>query len=516
MAAIEEITYISGSLSDEMNEQFDEALRKARSSGAEPVSHLIGGQRSDLGPVIERLDPGTTDHVVSRAHEGGAEGIERALAAARAAAPAWRALTSAERAGLIRPLAETLREREIELAGVLSMESGKSRTEALGELQEAIEIINVYCREAASADDWARPMQSADEHEQNRSVLRPYGVFGVISPFNFPVALFTSMAVGALLGGNTVVSKPSEDAPQTGALLVDGFDELGLAPGVFNAVHGGEKTGRALVESDVDGIAFTGSAEVGRAIAQRMQNGPYARPTVTEMGGKNPAIVTSTADLEEAAEGVARAAFGMSGQKCSATSRAIVATDVYDEFLEKLVARARELPVGDPEDHDAWLGPMVNRAAVERFEAAVDEAQAEGRVLCGGDTLDLPGNYVEPTVVDGLPVGHRLTREELFAPLVTVTRVNSLDEAIEEANAVPYGLTAGIYSKDPVAIDRFLDEIQAGVVFVNRRTGATTGSWPGQQSFCGWKSSGSTGKGALGPWYLQQYMREQSRTVVEP
>lgn len=206
----------------------------------------------------------------------------------------------------------------------------------------------------------------------------------------------------------------------------------------------------------------------------------------------------------------------MSGQKCSATSRAIVASDVYDEFLERLVARARELRVGDPEDHDAWLGPMVNHAAVERFEAAVDEAKAEGRVLYGGGTLDLPGNYVEPTVVDDLPVGHRLTREELFAPLVTVTRVDSLDEAIEEANAVPYGLTAGIYSKDPDAIDRFLDEIQAGVVFVNRRTGATTGSWPGQQSFCGWKSSGSTGKGALGPWYLQQYMREQSRTVVGP
>ncbi|MBS1881364.1 MAG: aldehyde dehydrogenase family protein [Actinobacteria bacterium] len=516
MTTTEEITYTSGSLSEELDRQFEAELGRLREAGPAPARHMIGGEWSEEGAVIERLDPAHTDTVASSAHEGGADAVARAVEAAQAAAPAWRALGAARRAELIHPLADALRFSQIELAALLALETGKSRMESVGEVLEAVEMVEVFCAEASRAEDWTRPLQSADGVERNASVLRPYGVFGVITPFNFPVALFTGMSLGALLGGNTVVAKPSEDAPASGAKLVELFASLDLAPGVFNAVHGGEETGRALVEGQVDGIAFTGSAEVGRTISRRFQEGPYARPVVTEMGGKNPAIVGASADLAEAAEGVARAAFGMSGQKCSATSRAIVAAEVYDEFLALLKRRASELPVGEPLDREAWVGPMVNAAALDRYRAAVAEAEADGSVEFGGGTPDLPGNYAEPTVVAGLPRGHRLTREELFAPLVTVTPVDSIEEALEEANAVPYGLTAGIYSKDPAEIDRFLDEIEAGVVFVNRRAGATTGSWPGQQSFCGWKSSGSTGKGGLGPWYLQQFMREQSRTVVAP
>jgi 1-pyrroline-5-carboxylate dehydrogenase len=245
-----------------------------------------------------------------------------------------------------------------------------------------------------------------------------------------------------------------------------------------------------------------------------MQSGPYARPALTEMGGKNPAIVTANADLEKAAEGVARAAFGLSGQKCSACSRAIVEDSVHDDFVELLARFTADLKTGEPADGEAFVGPVVNATSVARFEEAAAQARRDGRIDAGGGRPDLPGQFVEPTVVSGLPRGHALEREELFLPFVTVTRVGSLDEALAEANAPAYGLTAGIYSEDESEQERFLDEIEAGVVYVNRRAGATTGAWPGTQTFCGWKSSGSTGKGGLGPWYLPQFMREQSRTVV--
>jgi 1-pyrroline-5-carboxylate dehydrogenase len=232
------------------------------------------------------------------------------------------------------------------------------------------------------------------------------------------------------------------------------------------------------------------------------------------MGGKNPAIVTASADLGKAAEGVARAAFGLSGQKCSACSRAIVVSEVHDEFVERLAAFTRTLAVGDALDPKTFLGPVINARSVERYEEAVAEARRDGRVIAGGGRPDLPGHFVEPTVVASLPPGHRLAREELFLPFVAVTAAASLEEAIQEANAVDYGLTAGIFTEDDAERDRFLEAIEAGVVYVNRRAGATTGAWPGAQSFCGWKSSGSTGKGGLGPHYVAQFMREQSRTIV--
>jgi 1-pyrroline-5-carboxylate dehydrogenase len=363
-------------------------------------------------------------------------------------------------------------------------------------------------------DGYVTPLASFVDRERNTDVLRPYGVFAVIAPFNFPVALSIGMAGSALIAGNTVVFKPSEETPWTGALLAQIVAAADLPPGVFNLVHGGEATGRALVDARVDGVAFTGSAAVGREIARKLHDGPFARPALTEMGGKNPAIVTANAHVDKAAEGVARAAFGLAGQKCSACSRAIVHADVHDDFVERLAGWAARLPLGDPADRDAFLGPVVNDRAVARFEAAVEAARHDGRVAAGGDRPARPGHFVAPTVVSDLPADHALNRDELFLPFVTVTRVGSLDEALAEANAPDFGLTAGVFSEDQAELDRFLDEIQAGVVYVNRRAGATTGAWPGTQTFCGWKSSGSTGKGGLGPYYLPQFMREQSRTVV--
>ena len=509
-------TYTSGAMgSGETDAEFEAELARARAGAPpDPLPHLVAGEAVPEGDAFERHDPSSDGVVASRAHAAGPELVARAVAAAREAARGWAATPYGERCELLRAVANGISERHIELAAVASLEAGKVRTESIAEVQEAVDLITTYADHMEQNDGYERPLDSFVEDERNTDVLRPYGVFAVIAPFNFPAALAVNMTAAALIAGNSVVLKPSEETPWTGAILAEIAVSAGLPAGVLNVIHGGPATGRALVEAPVDGVAFTGSAEVGRAIAQRMQEGPYARPALTEMGGKNPAIVTAAADLDKAAEGVARAGFGLSGQKCSACSRAIVVDSVHDEFVERLAAFSAGLVPGDPADGDVFLGPVVNEDSVARFEAAAADARRDGSVAAGGARPDLPGLFVEPTVVSGLPRGHRLERDELFLPFVTVSSVGSLDEALAEANAPVYGLTAGIFSEDSTEQQQFLDTIEAGVVYVNRRAGATTGAWPGTQTFCGWKSSGSTGKGGLGPYYLPQFMREQSRTVV--
>ena len=508
------LTYTTGARSAELDASFEAELAAVRSDGAAPLPHLIGGNEVESGAVFEREDPSRTGHVASRAREGGATLVSDAVQQARAARGAWRRTPYEERNALLREAARLIGERKLELAAAVSLETGKVRVESIAEVEEAIDLILAYCGQVEEHGGFDRELGQLTPDERNRDVLRPYGVFGVISPFNFPFALAFGMTSAALAAGNTVVLKPAEDAPRSGGAVARLLLDAGVPGGVIGLVHGGGETGVALVDSGVDGIAFTGSAEVGRAIAKQLSGGAYPRPVLAEMGGKNPAIVTASADLDAAAEGIARAAFGFSGQKCSACSRAIVADEVHDELVARLVEHAGRLHVGDPGDPEAGLGPVVNAAAVERFERAVAEARRDGSVDAGGEVLGDEGLFVAPTVVSGLPAGHRLTRDELFLPFLTVIRVAGLDEALAEANAVPYGLTAGVFSRDEGELDRFLDEIEAGVVYVNRRAGATTGAWPGIQSFCGWKSSGLTGKGGLGPWYVQQFAREQSRTVV--
>jgi 1-pyrroline-5-carboxylate dehydrogenase len=236
------------------------------------------------------------------------------------------------------------------------------------------------------------------------------------------------------------------------------------------------------------------------------------------MGGKNPAIVTARADLEEAAEGIMRSAFGYGGQKCSANSRVYVERPVHDELVRLLAQKTEKITIGDPLKRENWLGPLIDASAVQRHQQAVAEARRDGRVLVGGEHLtdgDLGhGFYVEPTVVE-VPAAHRLFADELFVPLTAVAAVDSLDEAIALANESPFGLTAGVYSKDPGEVEQFLDRIEAGAVYVNRRAGATTGAWPGVQPFGGWKASGSTGKAGLSMYYPAQFLREQSHTVVD-
>jgi 1-pyrroline-5-carboxylate dehydrogenase len=236
------------------------------------------------------------------------------------------------------------------------------------------------------------------------------------------------------------------------------------------------------------------------------------------MGGKNPTIVTANADLDKASDGVMRSAFGFGGQKCSANSRVYVHRSVYDEFMRLLKEKTDKIQIGNPLEKDKWLGPVIDDNAVETYQRAVDEAKKNGTIVTGGERLTdgefANGNFVAPTVAE-VPLDSWIWKEELFVPFVSVAPYDDLDEAIRLANDTEYGLTAGFYSEDRAEIDRWLNSIEAGVVYVNRRAGATTGAWPGVQPFGGWKGSGTSGKAGGGPYYVQQYLREQSRTVIE-
>jgi 1-pyrroline-5-carboxylate dehydrogenase len=272
--------------------------------------------------------------------------------------------------------------------------------------------------------------------------------------------------------------------------------------------------GQLLTAADVDGIAFTGSAHVGWQLVATPSPSGLPRPVLAEMGGQNPAIVASSATLDDAVAGIVRSAFGLSGQKCSACRRVVVVEAVADELTERIVRAAEALVVGDPLDPRADLGPVIDDVVARSIDDAILLARRDGTLLTGGRVAGLEGNYFAPVVVADLPRGHALTRDELFAPFLTITRVATFEDAIAEANDVGYGLSAGIYSSDDSELATFIDDIEAGVIYLNRAAGATTGAWPGVQSFCGWKRSGSSGKGGLGLWYLPGFMREQSRTIV--
>jgi 1-pyrroline-5-carboxylate dehydrogenase len=506
------VDYSSSSLGDDdLERRFEDALTRLRAAASPVEPHLVGDVRVEAGELIERFDPCIPGARVGAARQASVEVIDQAVASAKAAFKTWRAMSYAERMARLRAVGAEVQSKVVEVAAVVSAETGKTRLEALGETQEVVDMIEHYCSLMEQHDGYRAPLRSADR-ETNVDILVPYGVFAVISPFNFPVALAVGMTVSALVTGNTVILKPSGKTPRSTATIAEIFRGY-LPTGVLNVVHGGGAVGAALAATDVDGIAFTGSADVGWQLVATPSPSGLPRPVLAEMGGQNPAIVAASANLDDAAAGITRSAFGLSGQKCSACRRVIVLDSVADELIERLVAAAEALVVGDPVARETDLGPVIDDASAERIDSAIAQARLDGVVHTGGRVEDLKGNFFAPVVAE-LPRHHALTRTELFAPFLSVIRVATFDDAMAEANDVQYGLSAGLFSSDQQEIDAFIDDIEAGVIYVNRAAGATTGAWPGVQSFCGWKRSGSAGKGGLGFWYLPGFMREQSRTIV--
>lgn len=504
---------------EELHQRFEEALGRVKARLGAPLGLHIAGRdvmtaRTDVRatPIDPALHLGTWA-------VGGREELERAVAAAREAFPAWRATPPAERVDLLRRVAALLEERVYTIAAALALEVGKNRMEALGETQEAADFFTLYARlyEEAGSFDLALPDDPLPAFKShNRSVLKPHGVWAVIAPFNFPIALAAGPTAAALVTGNTVVLKGSSDTFWAGRLLADCLRDAGVPPGVFNYVSGpGAEVGEGLItHPDLAGITFTGSYEVGMHIYRHLANGAWPRPCILEMGGKNACVVTARGDLDRAVQGIVRSAYGMGGQKCSALSRLYVEERVADALLAKLEEGVEALKVGDPTLRENWLGPVISEKAAQAYDGYCAALRAGGaRILRGGARLPQGPAYVAPTLAEA-SADHPLFGVEMFLPILMVARVPDLDAAMTQVNASTLGLTAGFYGSDAEA-EVFLERVEAGTLYLNRPQGATTGAWPGYQCFSGWKGSGSTNKAIGSAYYLPQYLREQSHTTVE-
>ena len=509
---------------EELHTRFEDALAKVKAGFGREHAMIIGGKERKAGKTFEDRSPINTDWVLGVFQQGGAQDAQDAITAARSAAKDWAKRTWQERLALLRKAADLIDERIFEFGAVITLEVGKNRMEALGDAAEAADLIRYACDQINANDGFIKKM-GEDPLEGfkavNYSVLRPYGVWLIISPFNFPAALTGGPAGAAMAAGNTIVIKPASDTPWTSRLLAECFRNAGLPDGVFNYVTGpGSTLGQALIDSpDVDGITFTGSYDVGMHIYRSFAQGKYVRPTILEMGGKNPAIVSRNANIEDAALGIVRSAFGLQGQKCSACSRVYVEKAVYQKTLARIVELTRALGIGDPTEREVYLGPVVNKKSYQDYQDFIHEINlAGGRFLTGGTVLTdgelAKGYFCAPTVVADLPLEHPLWKQEMFLPITTITPVENLDEAMRLANDVSYGLTAGFYGSLEES-QWFFEHIQAGVTYANRPQGATTGAWPGYQPFGGWKGSGSSGKNAGGLYYAQLYMREQIQTLIQ-
>jgi acyl-CoA reductase-like NAD-dependent aldehyde dehydrogenase len=508
---------------EEMHTRFEAALTEVRGSLGATHAMYIDGSDDEGVRTSENRSPVDQRLVLGHFPVGEASDVDRAMEAAKRAFPGWRLTPPEERVRLVRRTAELIEERVYSIGAALAMEVGKNRMESLGETQETADFFSGYAAEYQRNDFYDRalpddPLPNFLSH--NRSVLKPHGVWGVIVPFNFPLALAGGPVAAALVTGNTVVLKGASDTPWAGRLLADCLRDAGFPAGVFNYIMGpGSAVGNALVNHpDLAGVTFTGSHEVGMHIYRQMASGAWPRPCIAEMGGKNACVVTAKADLERAAAGIVRSAFGLTGQKCSALSRVYVEEAVADSLLEKVVEATREIRVGDPCQRDVWMGPVINEGAARKFVGyCADLENHGGRILVGGEPLTggeyANGHFVAGTVAEARP-DHPLFAEEMFQPVVMVCRVADLAGAVALANESSLGLTGGCYGSEE-EVRYFLDHIEAGVLYVNRPQGATTGAWPGYQAFGGWKGSGSTGKAIGSFYYLPQYLREQSQTVVE-
>ncbi|MGD0574796.1 MAG: aldehyde dehydrogenase family protein [Anaerolineales bacterium] len=507
---------------EKLHLDFEAELAKVRAQFGRDHGMIINGVDRFSPEKLEDRSPINTDWLLGTFQKGTIRDVHEALAAARSAFPRWSGMPWKDRVRLVGRVAANIEKRVYEISAVVSLEVGKNRMEALGDVQEMADLLHYACDQMEANGGYIRemgrdPLPGFKAH--NVSVLRPYGVWVVISPFNFPAALSGGPSGAAVVTGNCVVFKPSSDTPWTGRLLAECFREAGIPEGVFNYVTGpGGSVGEELISNaGVDGITFTGSYDVGMRIYQTFTKGRYPRPVILEMGGKNPAVVTRHANLEEAAVGIMRSAFGLQGQKCSACSRVFVERPVKEELVNRLVDLTQKISVGDPTRREVYMGPLINRNAYESFRNYSEEISSSARFLTGGKVLNqgelAKGYFVAPTLVDHLPVTHRLWKEEMFLPITTIHAVDTLEEAMRLANDVNYGLTAGFYGNRQEA-SWFFDQIEAGVAYANRPQGATTGAWPGFQPFGGWKGSGSSGKNAGGLYYLPLYMHEQIQTLI--
>ncbi len=519
----------------EFDMSFEFALETAKRTFGAKNPMYVDGKAVLSNEILTERSPIDINVVIGYFQKGKREHARQAVQAAQKAFDSWSNTDYKERIRIMRKAADLFARDKFLLAAILSFENGKSRYESIGEVDEAIDFLRYYSDEMQLNKGFIRKtaitkgktevksgFQGAPSGSENIAIyMKPYGVFAVIAPFNFPVSISVGMSVGALITGNTVVFKPSSSDNMTmltGLKIYHLFTEAGVPPGAFNYITGpGSEIGDELAQSkDVAGVVFTGSRNTGLEMIAKNYSKGMQKVFIVEMGGKNPAIVSKKADIDSAVSGIASAAFGFAGQKCSACSRVYVHESLKEIFVSKLIEKVRTFKIGDPVKKENYIGPLISESAYKRYLESVEKAKTSGRILYGGNTVNvgLKGYYVEPTIIE-LRHNHELVHKELFVPILTIESFNDFSDAIKLANDVEYGLTAALYSPSKKEIDEFTRNIQAGVIYINRTISATTGAIVGKHTFVGWKYSGLTGKGTGSKHYLQQFLKEQSISITK-
>ena len=501
---------------DEFHTSFDKAIEEVQKGFGKICPIIINSTEVNSENRFTVKSPADTRITLAEFPKATIDDTLSAIASAKDAFDEWSNTSYQKRTKIFQDCANIFSAQKFSLAAIMTFENGKNRIEAMGDVDEAIDFMRFYAFQLEKNEGFCKTTTNPNPHEKTQTVMKPFGVWGIIAPFNFPFAIAIGMTTGALLTGNTVILKPASDTPISSFLFAK-IVYSKLPAGAINFVTGsGSVIGKAIIEHpNVNGIAFTGSQKVGMSGFKEFTK-TSAKPFISEMGGKNPVIVTKSANIEKATNGILNAAFGYGGQKCSACSRVYVQNDIADQFIEKLVEKTKKLKIGMPWQKEVFLGPIINDDAKKKFEDASNLAKQDGQILTGGTSVSNPGlengYFVEPTIVTELPKDHKLLKEELFLPFLCVQKYDDFDEAIQLANDTEYGLTAGIFSEDQQQLDKFFTKIQAGMAYGNRSVSATTAALVSSQPFVGWKHSSSTGKGAGGENYLQQFMRTQTQT----
>ncbi len=490
-----------------------EALKETSKELGREYSLVIGGERLSTAQTFKSFNPARKHQVVGSFSSASPELANRALEAAGEAFRSWSRASTEARVKVLLELARILRERKFSFASWLVYEVGKTWPEADADVAEAIDYAEFYAREALRLAK-AHPLVPVPG-ERNALRYVPLGAGVVISPWNFPLAITAGMTLASIVTGNTVVLKPSSDAPAVAYKFFATLEEAEMPAGVVNFLPGpGGSAGDTLVSDPrTRFVAFTGSKDVGLRIgetaAKRAPGQLWVKRTVLEMGGKDSIVVDSETDLDLAVEGVAVSAFGFQGQKCSACSRAIVVEKVYDAFLSMLKERVEKIRVGPPEDPESDMGPVINAAAKKSILNYIEIGKQEGRLLTGGGEGSTSGFYIEPTVIADVPPKGRIAQEEIFGPVLAVIRVSNFDEALEIANNTEYGLTGAVYTKNRRKLEQAAEEFHVGNLYFNRKcTGAMVGAHP----FGGFNMSGTDSK-AGGQDYLLLFT--QAKTLSE-
>ena len=490
------------------------AIEKVRGQLGREYDLVIGGKRVKTSDKIKSINPAKPSQVVGLHQKAGKEHVEPAMQAALRAFDSWSRTSVEERASLLFRVGDLMRERKFELCAWLVFEVSKNWAEADADIAETIDFCEFYSREALRLAKVDAPVQLPGERDHLFYI--PLGVGAVIPPWNFPAAIMAGMTLASIVSGNTVILKPSSDSPTIGAKFVELLEEAGMPDGVVNFCPGaGASFGNSVVaHPKTRFIAFTGSREVGldinKSAATQAPGQIWIKRAILEMGGKDAIIVDSEADLDSAVEGVAQAAFGFQGQKCSACSRAIVDERIYDKFLDRLKARVEKINVGDPAEN-ANMGAVINEGSMKSILDYIEIGKKDGRLIAGGSRVTNAGEgyFLQPTVIADIPPKSRLEQEEVFGPVLAVIKAKNYDHALEIANDTEFGLTGAVYSKSRDKIERAIREFHVGNLYINRKcTGAIVGAHP----FGGFNMSGTDSKSG-GPDYL--YLFTQAKSVGE-